>query len=129
MAGKNKDVGEFGDIESVVEKHTGAMRFGARKLDTSKLKALGMKIIELIEKNGTAIKIPADYIEKKLGWTGGKRRGKPNHLKRWLNKLLADEIGAGNIIHVGQTENYNYFTFDIQRGVDEETEKKWKEWA
>lgn len=117
----------FGDLDKVIKEHIGGVRGGRGKLDKGLLKEFGARMLDILERRGIDGELPFGYVEEKLGWKGGSRRGKPNHLKRQLNKLLKDKIGDGRILHVGQTNNYETLVFGIREASPEE-EKKWKEW-
>ena len=117
----------FGDLYKVIKEHVGGIRGGRGKLDKGLLIEFGTKVLDILERKGIVGELPFDYVEEKLGWKGGSRRGKPNHLKRQLNKLLKDKIGDGKILHVGQSDGYETLVFELREASPEE-EKKWKEW-
>lgn len=120
VRGKEKPKFSF----EVVESYTPKARF-AKKISEEKLIALGNAVLDEIEKVGSAISVPAEEIYEFLEWGEGSPKGRPNYLKKQLNKLLKDRIGAGKILHVGQQNNYAKFVFALKEATVAE-EEKWK---
>jgi hypothetical protein len=76
--------------------------------------------------NDGAFAVPKDWIEEKVGYDVDKpMKGRPNALKKKLNRQHADIAGAGFIWHVGNSNNNAYLVGIVK--ADQTEEKKWKE--
>lgn len=72
-----------------------------------------------------AFAVPKSWIEEKVGYDVDKpMKGRPNALKKKLNRQHADLAGAGFIWHVGNSENNAYLIGIVK--ADQDEEDKWK---
>jgi hypothetical protein len=126
MAKKNVDAGAdlMGELDSL-----------AVKMEIKKLGAGGGGKIFPVDlasafkrkfDNDGAFAVPKSWIEEKVGYDVEKpMKGRPNALKKKLNRQHPDLAGIGFIWHVGNSENKAYLIGIVK--ADETEEKKWKE--
>lgn len=73
------------------------------------------------------LRVEKSWLNEKVGLDPDKEmgRGDPNTLKRKFNRQHGDLAGAGRIWHVGNMEDYKYYTFAFV-DADQDEEDKWK---
>lgn len=76
------------------------------------------------DKDGT-FAVPKEWLENKLGYDVDKpMKGRPNAVKRSLNRQHADIVGIGKIWHVGNNKDTHYLISVLD--ADQDEEDKWK---
>ena len=76
--------------------------------------------------NDGAFTVPKEWIEGKVGYDSMKpMKGRPNALKKKLNRQHADVVGDGYIWHVGNSNN-NAYLIGVVKAANQEEEDKWK---
>lgn len=133
MARKKEDI-DMGDLDSelddVAEIKAGAPKArggggGGITISPELARALKRKCDE-IDCTKEKQRVPAEWLDEKVGFSSDKSaRGHPNTLKMKMNRLYGDLAGEGKIWHIGNEENYKFYTFAII-DADEDEENKWK---
>lgn len=125
MAKKEKNI-DIGDIESELEDVAikAVARIGggggAKVLPPELAKALKQKF----DNDGT-FAVPKVWLEDKLGYDTDKpMKGRPNAVKKKLNRQHADLVGVGKVWHVGNSKDTHYLISVLD--ADEDEENKWK---
>ena len=76
--------------------------------------------------NDGAFAVPKAWIEEKVGYDVDKpMKGRPNALKKKLNRQHADIVGDGYIWHVGNS-NDNAYLVGVVKVASQDEENKWK---
>ncbi len=93
---------------------------GGKIIPTALANALKTKI----DSDG-AFAVPKQWLEEKIGLDVSKpMKGRPNAIKKKLNKQYADLAGDGYIWHVGNSGNTHYLISILEASSEEED--KWK---
>ncbi len=75
--------------------------------------------------NDGTFAVPKDWLEGKIGYnTDGEMKGRPNAIKRKLNRQHAGIVGEGKIWHVGNSGGKFYLISVLDANTEEED--KWK---
>lgn len=73
-----------------------------------------------------AFAVPKSWIEEKVGYDVDKpMKGRPNALKKKLNRQHADIVGDGFIWHCGNSNN-NAYLIGVVKSANQDEEDKWK---
>lgn len=127
---KNIDVGDLeSELDGVAEVKAGApkTRGGGGSITISpELASVLKRKCDDIDPTKETLNVPATWLDAKVGFdTDKSARGHPNTLKMKINRQYGDLAGDGKIWHIGNRENYKFYTFAII-DADEDEEKKWK---